>query len=159
MRSASAKRTVSAGGDLRKPRRVIVRVALATAMTVAGFNLWTGAPLLALWVAAQVERRQGELTMGTVGLFIAVMGSAIFALYQALQWLDVRFGEAIGRKPGTRQPLPWLKSTSGERVPAKRPPEPLTPLERVLVLMVVLAIGAFEVWFFFFAGSSLPANS
>ena len=57
---------------------------------------------------------------------------------------------------GTRQPLPWLKSTSGERVPAKRPPEPLTLLERILVLMVVVAVGCFEVWFFFFAGSSLP---
>ena len=39
---------------------------------------------------------------------------------------------------------------------AKRPREPLTLMERILVLVVVVAIGCFEVWFFFFAGSSLP---
>ena len=136
----------------------MVRVALATAMTVVGLNIWTGAPLLALWVGAQVQRQQSGLTMGTVGVVIAVMAITIFVLYRALQWLDVRFGEAIGRKAGTRQPVPWLKSVSGERVPAKRPPEPLTPLERILVLVVVVAIGSFEVWFFFFARSSLPSQ-
>jgi hypothetical protein len=127
-------------------------------MTVVGLNIWTGAPLLALWVGAQVQRQQSGLTMGTVGVVIAVMATTIFVLYRALQWLDVRFGEAIGRKAGTRQPVPWLKSVSGERVPAKRPPEPLTLLERILVLVVVVAIGCFEVWFFFFARSSLPSQ-
>jgi hypothetical protein len=130
-------------------------VALAAAMTAVGLNLWTGAPLLSVWVGAQVQQGQPQLSMGTVFVVIGVMAISIFVLYRALSWLDARFGEVIGRKPGTRQPLPWLKSISGERVPAKRPREPLTVPERILVLIVVLAIGSFEVWFFFFAGSSL----
>jgi hypothetical protein len=125
-------------------------------MTVVGLNLWTGSPLLAVWVGAQVQRDQSTLSMGTVFIIIAVMGVVSFALFQALRWLDARYGEVIGRKPGTRQPVPWLKSLSGERIPAKRPREPLTAVERILVLVVVLAIGSFEIWFFFFAGSSLP---
>lgn len=156
MGSANTQPDTATADGPRKPRRAIVRITLATAMTVVGLNLWTGAPLLAVWVGAQVQRQQSGLTMGTVGIVIAVMALSMFVLYQALQWLDVRFGEVIGRKVGTRQPVPWLKSVSGERVPAKRPREPLTALERILVLMVVLAIGCFEVWFFFFAGSSLP---
>jgi hypothetical protein len=125
-------------------------------MTLVGVNLWTGSPLLAVWVGAQLQRNQTDLGMDTVLVVIAVMGTSSFVLFRALRWLDVRYGEVIGRKPGTREPLPWLKSVSGERLPAKRPKEPLTALERILVVIVVLAIGAFELWFFFFAGSSLP---
>ena len=32
----------------------------------------------------------------------------------------------------------------------------ISPVERVVVASVVAAVLAFEVWFFFFAGSSLP---
>jgi hypothetical protein len=134
----------------------MMRVGLAAAMTAVGLNLWTGAPLLAIWVGSQVQRGQSQLSMGTVFLVVAVMAISVFVLYRALRWLDARFGEVIGRKAGTRQPPPWLKSISGERVPAKRPREPLTVPERILVLIVVLAVGSFEVWFFFFAGSSVP---
>lgn len=137
-------------------RHVLKRTALASAMTLVGLNLWTGAPLLAVWVGARVERDQAGLTMSTLFLVLAILAVSVFVLYRALRWLDVRYGEVIGRRAGTRQPVPWLKSISGERVPAKRPREPLTALERILVLMVVLAIGSFEIWFFFFAGSSLP---
>lgn len=125
-------------------------------MTLVGLNIWTGSPLLAVWVGAQVQRGEPALKMSTVGLVLLTLGASAFVLYQLLQRLDRRYGEAIGRKPGTRQPVPWLKSVSGERVPAKRPREPLTALERIMVLLVVLAIGSFEVWFFFFAGDSLP---
>ena len=140
-----------------RPRwlRVVLRIVLAAAMTVAGLNLWTGAPLLGLWVASQEARHRG-LTMGTLFIFIAVMGGSMFLLFRALKWLDLRYGDVIGRKQGTRQPLPWLKSTSAERFPTKRPREPLTATERILVLVVVAAIGSFEVWFFFFARLSLP---
>lgn len=137
--------------------RLLARVALASAMTVVGLNIWTGAPLLALWVGSKA---QGDLnlSMSSVLVVILVLAVLVFVLVRALWWLDLRYGRVIGRKAGTRQPHPWLKSVSGERVPKKRPREPLTPLERILVVIVVLTIGCFEVWFFFFAGSSLPGG-
>jgi hypothetical protein len=140
----------------RSPRRLLVRIGLASAMTLVGMNIWTGSPLLAVWVGAQVQGSQTTLKMSTVGLVILTMAASTFVLYQLLQRLDHRYGEVIGRKPGTRQPVPWLKSISGERIPAKRPREPLTAAERIMVLLVVIAIAVFEVWFFFFAGNSLP---
>ena len=140
----------------RGARRLLLRIWLASTMTLVGVNIWTGGPLLAVWVGSQLQGSQPTLKMSTVGLVVLVLGASAFVLYQLLQRLDRRYGEVIGRKPGTRQPVPWLKSVSGERVPPKRPREPLTAVERIVVLLVVLAIGSFEVWFFFVAGSSLP---
>jgi hypothetical protein len=139
-----------------RPRRLLLRIGLASAMTLVGLNIWTGSPLLAVWVGSQVQGSQPTLKMSTVGLVILTMGASAFVLYQLLQRLDHRYGEVIGRKPGTRQAVPWLKSISGERIPPKRPPEPLTAAERIMVLLVVITIALFEVWFFFFAGNSLP---
>jgi hypothetical protein len=140
----------------RRPRRLIRRITLAAAMTVVALNIWTGSPLLALWVGAQIQRNEASLQMSSVGIVMLTLGLSVFVLYRALEWLNSRYGEAVGRKPGTRRPAPWLKSVSGERTTADGPREPLTAAERIMVLVSVLAIGLFEVWFFFLAGSSLP---
>jgi len=49
-----------------------------------------------------------------------------------------------------RQQAAWLKPMSGERrsIEVKRP---LSATERIVVASVVVAVLAFEVWFFFFA--------
>jgi len=47
---------------------------------------------------------------------------------------------------------------SGERASEQRRREHVSALDVVLVAMVLLAAIAFEVWFFFFSGSSLPAG-
>ena len=59
-------------------------------------------------------------------------------------------------EPEARQTSPWLRSLSGEREADVRRKHGISGIERVLVITVVLAVLAFEVWFFFFAGSSLP---
>ena len=41
------------------------RLALATAMTVVGVNIYTGSPMLALWVGSQVQG-SGPPSMGAV---------------------------------------------------------------------------------------------
>ena len=139
-----------------RPIRVLLRIGLASAMTVVGLNIWTGSPLFALWIGSQIQGSESTVKMATIGGVVATLAISVFALYRAMQWLDIRYGEVIGRKPGPRQPVPWLKSASGERIPAKRPKEPLTAAERIAVLMVVVAIGCFEAWFFFLARSPLP---
>jgi hypothetical protein len=140
----------------RPLRRRFTRVALVSAMTIVGVNVWTGSPLLALWVGSRIFT---GVSMAAVFVVLVVLAGLVFVSFRALRWLDVRFGEVIGRMPGTRQPPPWLKSASGERIPAKRPREPLTASERTLAAIVVLAIVCFEVWFFFLAGSSVSAHT
>ena len=47
---------------------------------------------------------------------------------------------------------------SGARTGKGAEAPPLTAVDYVVVGVVILAVAAFEVWFFFFAGSSLRAG-
>ena len=53
-----------------------------------------------------------------------------------------------------RQHVPWLRSMRAERVEYERERETVTPVERLLVAMVAVAVVLFEVWFFFFFSPS-----
>jgi hypothetical protein len=46
----------------------------------------------------------------------------------------------------------------GEREELARERAGISGIERIVVISVVAAVLAFEVWFFFFAGSSLPSG-
>ena len=49
------------------------RAFLLAAMAVVAVNIWTGSPLLALWVGSRLQGTSG-LSMGAVFAVIAVMG-------------------------------------------------------------------------------------
>ncbi len=133
-----------------------LRVLIASLMVLASVNIFTGAPLLALWVGAKIEG-QGDLTMGIVFSVIATLGLALAFLAWALTRLGRAYDSLTGRQePTTRQRAVWLRSMRDE--PLHRPTKAaqLSALEKTLVASVVVAALGFEVWFFFFAGSSLP---
>jgi hypothetical protein len=94
--------------------------------------------------------------MTAVGAVVLALAATVFLLARAIAWLDVRYGEAVGRPPKARRVRPWMRSLAGKHGDPKREVEPLTPLERILVVMVVIVVTLFEVWFFFLAGSPLP---
>lgn len=150
------ERGSSAARPARRKRSLWQRVLLVAAMILATLNIWTGSPLLALWVGSQVQGSSGTLKMSSVGAVVLVLAAMVFLLARAIAWLDVRYNEAVGRPPKARQVRPWMRSLAGKYGDPKYEPEPLTPLERILVAMVVIVVVLFEVWFFFFAGSSLP---
>src|SRR3712207_6413415 len=135
--------------------RAVKRVALVSASALAAVNIWTGAPLLAVWIGSQVAGSSG-LSMGAVFLVLVVLAAACLGLTAALGWLSARYDELTGRPAAARRTSPWLRSMRGEREQEARRRAGISPVERVLVVSVVLAVLAFEVWFFFFAGSSLP---
>ena len=128
------------------------RVLLLALMALASVNLFTGAPVFAVWVGAQVQGDSGGLSM-TAGLSVGVVMALVCA---ALVWALNRLGAAhdalIGR-PATRRQTTWMKPFNSG--PADTQGTGLRALERVLIGAVVLAGLAFETWFFFFAGSSL----
>ena len=133
---------------------MLERIALATLSTLVSLNLWTGGPLLALWVGSRVQAAVGHLTMGAVGATLGVLIVETYVLYRLLIVLNNRYHALIGLK-GRRPQAPWLKPMSGERrvLEVKRP---LTAIERVAVVSVVVAAELLAVWFFFFAHYSLP---
>ena len=130
------------------------RVALVAAMGIVTLNIWTGAPLLGLWVGSRVAPESG-ISMLAFFVVAAVIGVAAWVLLRVLAVLQVRHAEISGR-PLPRRQTTWLKAMSGERAPGRGgEAPPLTATDYVVVTMVVLAVAAFEIWFFFFAGSSI----
>lgn len=146
--------TQHAGGDPRSGHHPLKRVALASATLLLSVNIWTGAPLLAVWVGSRAVPQSG-LSMGAVFLVIVVLAASVIVLVVLLARLNAAYDELTGREQGPRRVAPWLRSMRGERAHATEGGAGISVVERILAASVVAAVLAFEVWFFFFAGSSI----
>ena len=136
----------------------LARIGLIAASALVSINMWTGAPLLAVWVGSQIQAAQDRLSMGALFAVVAVLAASVFVLAWLLARINSRYDELSGHEPGARESSPWLRSLSGEREADVRAKHGISGIERVVVIVVVLAVLAFEAWFFFFAGSSLPSQ-
>jgi hypothetical protein len=141
-------------GALRNLR--LKRVGLVIATALVTINIWTGGPLFAVWVGSQVQGDTGSPSMAAVFTVILVLGALVAVLAWALTWLNAKYDEVTGRPPAARQTSPWLRSMRDEPESDVRRKFGISAVERVVVITVVAAVIAFEIWFFFFAGSSLP---
>jgi hypothetical protein len=124
-------------------------------MALASVNIWTGSPLLAVWVGSQVQQAQGQPSMLAVFVVVVVLAVLVLALATALSSLSATYDRLTGRPPAPRQPAPWLRSMRAERQSEVAKEHGLNGMERILVVTVVGAAIAFEVWFFFFSGSPI----
>jgi hypothetical protein len=130
-------------------------ILLAAAMAFLALNVWTGSPLLAVWLGSKV---QGEESQPSMGAYAVVILSLIFfswGLYQLLKLVMTAYQEATGTTPTVRTHAPWLRSMRGERVDHRAAASRISGAEKVVVVTVLIAAAAFEVWFFFFSGSSI----
>jgi hypothetical protein len=133
------------------------RLCLVVLMVVAGLNVWTGSPLFALWLGSRVQG-SGPPTMSAVFAFFAAFVGLSVLLVNVLGRLGRAYDDLTGHTPTVRRHVSWLRSMRAERPEHEGMRIRLSALEVVLVTMVLLAVIAFEIWFFFFAGSSLPAQ-
>ena len=147
--------TAQAEGVTSKHR--LKRLALVAGSALISINIWTGAPLLAVWVGSQIQSAQDRLSMTAVFAVIVTLAATVFALAWVLAWINGRYDELAGRPREARYTSPWLRSMRGEREADVRRRHGISAVERVVVVSVVAAVLAFEIWFFFFAGSSLPS--
>ncbi len=132
------------------------RIALVSASALVSINIWTGAPLLGVWVGSRIQAAQNGLSMAALLAVVAVLGVSVFVLAWLLARINGRYDEITGRPAEARQSSPWLRSMRGERDSELRHRQGVSGIERVVMVSVVAAVLAFEVWFFFFAGSPLP---
>jgi hypothetical protein len=132
------------------------RVALAAAAVLVAVNVWTGAPLLALWVGSRFAGSSG-LSMAAVGIVVVVLTAAVIVLVRVLTHLSAAYDREIGYR-GPRTTAPWLRSMRGEREDLIAEAHGFNAVERVVVLSVGACAIAFNVWFFFFAGSPLAGG-
>jgi hypothetical protein len=130
------------------------RTVLLSAATLIAINIWTGAPLAALWVGSRVVG-QRLLSITAVFAVIATLGVLVSAMTFALIWLDARYDELVKRPAGKPTPVPWLRSMRAEDTDLLRSERGNTALEMIVVGSTVTSIVALEVWFCFFAGPQL----
>jgi hypothetical protein len=132
------------------------RVGLLAAMAVATINVWTGSPLFGLWVGSRVQG-SGPSKMGAILAAFATIGILSIALTRLIAALSARYAELSGQGR-ERRTLPWLRSMRGERAHDSARGHMSAP-DLVIVACVVLAVVAFEIWFFFFSGSPIGGSS
>jgi hypothetical protein len=138
-------------------RRVVKRFGLAALMAFLALNVWTGSPLLALWIGSRIQGENSQPSMGAVAAVILCLIVFSVLLYQALKRVSYSYQEATGTLPTVRTHAPWLRSMRGERPDYQT--ARISGAERIVVVVVILAAVAFEAWFFFFSGSSIGGGS
>lgn len=131
------------------------RLALSAATALLAVNLWTGAPLFALWVGSEAAGKE-QLSFQAVAVVVIVLGILVFTIAFALARLNAAYDRLVGR-PTRERRLTWLRSYRDEdwRDEVDRL-EGISVLERILMLNVWIVEILFLVWFFVFAGSPLP---
>lgn len=133
---------------------VLKRAAMAAATAFLAINIWTGAPLVALWVGSQVVGST-TLSMGAVFVVVIVLAVLVFGMAIALAWLNSSYDRMMGIPPRESR-LSWLRTMNLEDDEEEIIGMRVTALERIVVMSVYLAVIALLVWFFLFAGSPLP---
>jgi hypothetical protein len=139
----------------RPSLRRLKRVGLAAAAMLVSVNIWTGAPLLAVWIGSRVVPQSG-LSMGAVFVVLLVLAGSVIGLVVALGWITARYDVVAGRPAAQRRTSPWLRSMRGEREAIEKERHGVGTIERIVTISVVSAVLVFEVWFFFFARTGIP---
>jgi predicted secreted protein len=135
------------------------RIGLAALMAFLALNVWTGSPLLALWIGSRIQGEETQPSMGAVAAVVLCLIVFSILLYQALKRVSYAYQEATGTLPTVRAHAPWLRSMRGERPDYPGATARISGAERIVVLTVIVAALAFEVWFFFFSGSPIGGGS
>jgi hypothetical protein len=129
------------------------QVMLIGLMALGSVLLWVANPLFWLWLGSRIQEHQGAgfgpylLVLGGIAVTMAVVGKGLGSLNRV-------YGELTGVTPTVRVQMPWHRSMRGERDEDARPPRSV--LDVVMVISVSVALLVFGIWFFLFAGSSLP---
>jgi hypothetical protein len=140
------------------PVERLKRTALVCVMAIVTINVWTGSPMLALWVGSRVQG-SGPPTMGAFAVVAVTLGAVSYTLVRLLARVEAVYDRITGRQSTVRRHVPWLRSMRGERPHEDRRARHLSPLDVVLIVVVVVAVVAFEIWFFFFSGSPIDGRS
>jgi hypothetical protein len=126
---------------------------LVLIMALGSVVMWIGVPLGLIYLAAQISNSSrpsaGPYLLVLLGLPI---GMAIIG--KCLGYLDRLHGRLTGRLDPHRRRATWLRSMRAERTSTHRG----GVLDVVMMVSVSVALVAFAIWFFGFAGSSLPTG-
>jgi len=124
---------------------------LVLLMAVGSVIMWLGVPIGLVYAASKIagssQPTLGPYLLVLIGLPVgmAIVGKGLGALDRTHQRIT-----GVGDEGPYR--APWTKSMRAERGNTRRG----GILDRVMLISVGVALAAMAVWFFVFAGSSLP---
>ncbi len=120
-------------------------------MALGSVVLWIGVPLGWIWLASNIVD-SSEPSMTPYVMVLVGIPLTMVVVGKGLSQLNRVYGEVTGTTPTVRVVLPWHRSMRGERDAG----HPRTILDVVMVCSVTVALVLFGLWFFLFAGSSIP---
>jgi hypothetical protein len=132
--------------------RRLLAVLLIALMAIGSILLWLGIPVGWLYLVSRLVK-SSQPSMAPYVLLIVGIPASMIVVGKALSKLNRVYGEVMGTTSTARVRSPWMKSMRGERDSGRQ----RTVLDVVMVWSVALALLCFGVWFFAFAGSSLPS--
>ena len=131
------------------------RAGMAAATAFLAINIWTGAPLLALWLGSHLTGRT-TLSMGAVFAVVLILATLVFGLAAGLIWLNNAYNRLTGMPASGSRRLAWMHSMNTQQEEDVVIGMRVSMLERIVVSVVYLAVISFLAWFILFAGSPLP---
>lgn len=124
--------------------------ALLALMVLGSLAIWTAIPIAGLWIASQLTDSATDI--GTAPLLVVAGGIPVAMVFtgRLLARVERRYMRVTGTDPKSRVVPAWGRSLSDSS--SERP----GVLDRIMIGSVMVALTALAVWFFAFAGSSLP---
>jgi hypothetical protein len=121
-------------------------------MAVGSVLMWLGVPLGLIYLASQLADTPNP-SLGPYLLVLIGLPLGMALVGKGLGALDRLHTRLTGIDTDQYRPG-WTRSLRGERQAVRRG----GVLDRVMIVSVAVAVVAFTVWFFAFAGSSLPGG-
>jgi hypothetical protein len=134
---------------LSKPAAVL----LVLLMAVGSVFLWLVVPVGWLWIASHATDTSAP-TLGPYLLVIFAIPVTMWIVGRFLFKTNNLFERVTGRDAEVRVQLPWHRSLRDSANTGRR----TTVLDVVMIASVGIALSAFAIWFFLFAGSSIPGT-
>ncbi len=131
----------------------LAAVLLILLMIVGSLVLWIVIPVGWIVLASHLTNSSSP-TLGPYVLVLIGIPVSMFVFGRFLYRLNALYGDVTGTTPHVQVRSAWLKSMRAERENTR----PRTVLDVVMIASVSTAGLIFLIWFFFFAGSSLPST-
>jgi phospholipid/cholesterol/gamma-HCH transport system ATP-binding protein len=130
------------------------RAVLLALITLATLNVWTGAPVLALWLGAQAQATLANATPGSITILgLCVTVAALTAIELGLTITIGRLNHAhatlTGARPEIDRRLPWQRGSRDTHATE------LTGPEKAMITVVVVCAITVEIVFLFFTHPAL----
>jgi len=128
---------------------ILQRAAMAAITALVTVNVWTGCPLLALWVGSRAVGT-GDLSMAAVVVVLIVLGLLELSMMFVLAWLTNVYDEMIGlQRP--EHSATWIRRLCAPESAGLNRRLGITTLEGIVVINVYVAVSTLLAWYLFFA--------